>query len=58
MDNEELYDMFLTCPGRGKCREVPNVAYKIKITIPEKIGKKLHNGRQKNRNKRKCYDGI
>jgi hypothetical protein len=25
-------------PGRGKCREVPDLAYKIKIPIPE-IGK-------------------
>jgi hypothetical protein len=30
--------MFLMTSWRGKCREVPNGAYEIKITIPEKIG--------------------
>jgi hypothetical protein len=30
--------VFLRRPGRGKCRKVPNGAYEITITIPERIG--------------------
>jgi hypothetical protein len=37
MDDEE-FCVPERVPGRGKCREVPNGAYEIKITIPERIG--------------------
>jgi hypothetical protein len=55
MDDEE-FCVPGTRPGRGKCREVPNGAYEIKITIPERIGNiySLHNGRPRSREKTKA----
>jgi hypothetical protein len=37
-----------------------NVAYKIKITIPERIGKiyTIADRETDQRNRRKCYDGV
>jgi hypothetical protein len=37
-----------------------NIAYKIKITIPERIGKiyTMADRETDQRNRRKCYDGI